>query len=191
MRLLAILFGAVLGVIVGIASTYVTLRDLAPVDTIQTGAWKGWPRAGTPDEDPYSRAMLARTGELALGSSEGLKLLARTDDAGGALSGRCRYTVTGQLPAARLWTLTVESDQGANLPPPSRGARAIGSDQIVRNADGSFTVALAPSPQPGNWLSTEGSASIRLAARLYDTTARTVTVLTDFSVPSINKEACP
>jgi len=191
LRFAAIILGAFLGVGIGIYSAYLTLRDLAPVDTIESGAWKGWPRAGTDDEDPYSRARLARTGELALGSSEGLKLLARTDDGGHDLSGTCRYVVHGQLPAARLWTLAVETEAGANLPTPSRGVRAIGSDQIVRNADGSFDVTLAPSPQPGNWLSTEGSGDIRLAARLYDTTARTVTALTDFSVPSIVEEVCP
>ncbi|MCT8266789.1 DUF1214 domain-containing protein [Afifella sp. JA880] len=190
MRALVIILGVAIAFVLGVGSAFLSLRDLTPIDTIESGAWKGWPRAGTEDEDPYSRARLARTGELALGPSEGLKLLARSDDAGGDLNGACSYEISGQMPSARLWTISVETAAGGHLPPAERGGRALGSDEIVRKADGTFTITLAPNPQPGNWLSSEGAGQIRLAARLYDTTARTVTALTQFTVPAITPKGC-
>ena len=88
------------------------MRSPSPIDAITLGPWQAWPNAGTEDVDPYSRARLARTGEIPLGSGEGLTLLAQTDDAGRALTARCDYRIVGQTPPARLWTLTLENAQG-------------------------------------------------------------------------------
>jgi len=51
--------------------------------------------------------MVARTGELPVGSVRRGGLLARTDDAGQPLDGRCDVLLSGITPQARFWTLTV------------------------------------------------------------------------------------
>ena len=80
--LLTCLAGLVLAFGLGLGSAWLTVRSPSPIDAISIGPWQAWPRAGTDEADPYSRARAARTGEVPLGSGEGLSLLARTDSSG-------------------------------------------------------------------------------------------------------------
>ena len=173
----------------GLWSAWLAVRSPAPIDTIALGAWQAWPNAGTVDADPYSRARVARTGEIPLGSGEGLMLLALTDDSGGALSASCDYKIAGQTPPARLWTVALESRDG-QVVKERNGAAALGSDTLLREDDGSFEIALSPTPQSGNWISTEEAGRFRVVIRLYDTTARTGTELTTLVMPRITRDRC-
>jgi hypothetical protein len=180
---------AAAGLALGLWTAYLTVRSPAPVDAITLGPWQAWPNAGTVDVDPYSRARLSRTGEIPLGSGEGLALLAQTDEAGEPLTSRCGYRISGQTPPARLWTLAVESVDG-RVVPERNGIAALGSDVLLRSADGSFDIALSPTPQPGNWISTVQAARFRVVVRLYDTTIRNNTALTTLAMPRIQRESC-
>lgn len=188
--ILTIVTAVALGVALGIASAWQAVESAKPVDRIRIGAWEAWPSAGTEEADPYSRAWLARTGELPLGSGEGLQLIAVEGQDGVALRGDCVYRLVGRTPPARLWTVAVEEADGAPLAG-RPGSRALGSDAILRSPDGTFTVHLAPEPRPGNWLSSRHAGPIRLVIRLYDTTARTVTGVTTFAMPDLVAEGCP
>jgi hypothetical protein len=191
MRSVPILFfGLILAVALGLWSAWLAVRSPAPVDTIRLGAWQAWPNAGTPSADPYSKARLARTGELPLGSGEGLALLAQTDSAGRQLRGRCRYLVVGQTPPARLWTMAVEPVRRRDIESRPGRASAVGSDALLRAPDGSFEIAMSAAAQPGNWLPTPAGAAFQVVVRLYDTTARTTTALTSISMPAIRLEGC-
>jgi len=79
---------------------------------VSVGPWTAWPLEGSTDADPYSLAMLARTGEVPLGAGEGLSFTAQEDGAGELLSGKCTYEIKGETPAARLWTLTAYDATG-------------------------------------------------------------------------------
>jgi hypothetical protein len=187
---LAIAAAALVGVGLGLASAWQTVQTPAPLEVLRLGSWEAWPSAGTPEADPYSRARLARTGEVPLGFAEGLEMIARRDDNGRPLHGICAYRLEGRTPPARLWTIGVVAADGTPLPA-GMGRRAIGSESVVRAADGTFTLWISPTPRPGNWLSSEGSGAIHLIARLYDTTARTVTAVTRPVMPRIIREECP
>lgn len=183
-------FGLLLAVALGLWSAWLTVRSPAPVDTIRLGAWQAWPNAGTPKADPYSKARLARTGELPLGSGEGLALLAQSDSAGRPLRGACRYEIAGQTPPARLWTMTVEPVRRADFTSRPGRSIAVGSDALLRAPDGSFSVAVSAAPRPGNWLSPPAGNLFQVVVRLYDTTARTTTALTSLSMPEIRLQGC-
>jgi hypothetical protein len=178
------------GVALGIASAWQAVESARPFDIIRIGVWEARPTAGTEDADPYSRAWLARTGELPLGSGEGLELVAVHDEDGTPLQGNCAIRLAGRTPPARLWTVAVEGAEGDTLPG-GPNSRALGSESILRSQDGTFTIHLAPEPRPGNWLSSRHSGPIRLVIRLYDTTARTVTGVTTFAMPEVISEGCP
>ena len=177
----------------GVGSAWYVTQSVQTLDAIKLGPWIASPNAGTPDADPYSRARLARTGELPLGSGEGLALVALTDSRGRALRSDCIYRVLGQTPQARLWTLSVEAADGQPLAP-RNGITAVGSDGLLRRGDGGLNVVVASTPQAGIWLASHGGErteiSIRLVTRLYDTPARTVTALTNFVMPAISRERC-
>lgn len=190
MRSALVLFlGVVLSLALGLWSAWVTVRSPAPIDAISLGPWQAWPNAGTADVDPYSRARLARTGEIPLGSGEGLVLLAQTDDSGEPLTSTCDYRVAGETPPARLWTLSLEDTDGQVVTDRDM-VSALGSDVLLRTPEGAFEIALSSNPKAGNWLSTDAAPRFRIVVRLYDTTARLVTALTTLAMPHIVRERC-
>jgi hypothetical protein len=189
LRAVAILLLGVAGAaVLGLWSAWLAVRSPAPIDTIELGAWQAWPNAGTADADPYSRARLARTGEIPLGSGEGLVLLALTDDRGAPLTTSCDYRIVGQTPPARLWTVSLEDLDGRVIE--GEGGSALGSDTLLRAPDGSFEIVLSSAPQAGNWISTKDTGRFRVVVRLYDTTARTGTELTTLFMPRIARDRC-
>ncbi len=190
MRAILVLFvGLSISLGLGLWSAWLAVRSPSPIDAITLGPWQAWPNAGTESVDPYSRARLARAGEIPLGSGEGLTLLALTDDTGAALTARCDYRIAGQTPPARLWTLAVENPEGRVVTERDEVA-AIGSDVLLRAPDGAFEIMLSRNPKPGNWISPDAAERFRIVVRLYDTTARTSTALTTLAMPRILRERC-
>ena len=185
------LYVLALGGLVGLASADWATRGGYPFGGVQVGAWTAWPRAGAANADPYTRAVNARRGEIPLAVGEGLLLTAAADDQGRALDAACSYRIGGGTPPARAWTLTVA---GRGPRDPGRPAMREGftSTEILRSADGRFSVLLGSEVQPGNWLpSPRDSGPVRLALRLYDTpVAASVGTLDRESVPAITRLGC-
>lgn len=157
--------------------------------TVALGDWKAWPEVGGPDADPYSVAMLARTGEVPLGTGEGIAFAAEADHDGRPLSGGCGYRITGQTPTARLWTLTAYDGEGRLM---ANAAQRSGfhSREILRHADGSFEITVSADVAPGNWLPIARVDRFRLVFRLYDTPLTTGAQLADSTMPAIIRERC-
>ncbi|SFL52351.1 DUF1214 domain-containing protein [Methylobacterium pseudosasicola] len=184
-------YALALGGVLGLASADWATRGGYPFGGVQVGAWTAWPRAGAANADPYTRAVNARRGEIPLAVGEGLLLTAAVDDQGRALDATCSYRIGGGTPPARAWTLTV-AGRGARDPGRPAVREGFTSTEILRAADGRFTVVLAPEVQPGNWLpSPRDSGPVRLALRLYDTpVAASVGTLDRDSVPAITRLGC-
>lgn len=176
------------GLALGLASAYYAANATSPFGSVAYGPWTAWPRAGTVTDDPYSRAALSISGRLPLGSGEGLAMVATNDSAGRPLHIGCTYAIEGQTPPARLWTLSLEAADGNELRA-TRAPQAMASTAILRQQDGSFRVTLSPRPRPGNWLATPREP-FRIVIRLYDTTARTATAISSFSMPAIRPSRC-
>ena len=154
--------------VAGLGATWLALSQEVTFGAVTIGAWTAHPRTGTTDIDPYARALIARTGRLPVGSGDGVAFLARTDDEGRKLDGRCEVHISGITPPARFWTLTLYDPEGRLV---SNLANRFGftSQEIVRRADGSFEIIVSPRVHPGNWLPTAGTERYVLALRLYDT----------------------
>lgn len=178
----------VLGLALGLASAYYAANATSPFGSVAYGPWTAWPRAGTTADDPYSRAALSISGRLPLGSGEGLAMVSTRDSTGQPFRAGCTYAIEGQTPPARLWTLTLEAADGDVLRA-TRTPQAMASTGVLRQQDGSFRVTLSPRPRPGNWLATPGEP-FRVVIRLYDTTARTATAISSFSMPAIRPSGC-
>jgi len=111
-----LLFGAMFALAVaatiGLGATWMALTRGSAYGGVTIGAWTAWPKTGTAGIDPYARAMIARTGELPVGSGDGVAFYARTDSAGEPLDGRCDVLLSGITPQARFWTLTLYDRTG-------------------------------------------------------------------------------
>jgi hypothetical protein len=185
------LFTLVTAAIVGLGATYLALSHDTSFGSLTIGSWTAFPKTGTVDADPYARALLARTGRLPMALGDGVAFIARTDNRGRPLDGRCNVVLSGVTPAARFWTLTLYAIKG-ELAPNSVHRHGFTSQEIVRRADGSFSVVVAPRAQPGNWLPTGGIERYILALRFYDTSVGVATKEgREIPMPAIATRSCP
>ncbi|MFS8037652.1 DUF1214 domain-containing protein [Xanthobacter sp. AM11] len=191
MRLLPLAFTLLVATILGLGVTWFSVTQSRGLDVVRSGAWEGWPRAGTVKADPYARAAFARSGELPLELADGLLFLASTDDDGAPLDGRCETRIVGVLPQARLWSLTV-MDQDGRLIPNDAGRYGFTSAEAIYRADGAIDVRLSPRARAGNWLPTGARSRLKVALRLYDAPFSFTSGAVDAAaLPRIVREACP
>lgn len=176
--------------VVGLGATWTTATRGTDLDTLTIGAWTARPRIGTTDINPYTRATVVRSGELPLGTGDGIAFIATADDAKRPLDGRCDVVVSGITPPARFWTLTVYDTKG-HLVANALQRYGFTSEEIVRNIDGSFSVRLASRARAGNWLPTGGIERYQLMLRLYDTPVGIATrTQRDAPMPAIATAGC-
>jgi hypothetical protein len=169
MRLLiGLLLSFIVAAGIGLGSTWYALTQNLSFGALELGAWKGFPRNGTVAIDPYARAVIARNGELPVGSGDGVTFTAAADDNGRALDGRCDVVVRGTTPPARYFTLTLYTPSGG-LVANSLDRHGFTSQELLRDVSGEFEITVSPRARPGNWLPTGGIDNYVLMLRFYDT----------------------
>jgi hypothetical protein len=174
----------------GLGGTWLAVDGGVGFGAVRVGAWVAHPRNGSVDADPYSRAVVARSGVMPLGLGEGLTFTAQRDDAGRPLVGACEYRIAGFVPPTRYWTLTAQTQAGALIANPA-GRHGFTSAEIVRGPDGSFVVTVAPSARPGNWLPVPATGRFDLVLRLYDTPISGASAVIDPArMPAVAQVAC-
>ena len=191
MRLLfGMIFALTLAAAIGLGMTWMALTQGIAYGGVSIGAWTAWPKNGTSGIDPYARAIVARTGELPVGSGDGVAFYARGDDTGQALDGRCDVLLSGMTPQARFWTLTLYDLEG-HLVANSVRRHGFTSQEIIRKSDGSFDIMVGPRVRPGNWLPTGGAERYQLVLRLYDTPIGMATrSSSEVPMPTLRKSQC-
>jgi hypothetical protein len=189
--ILSSLLALMLATAVGLGATWVTATRGVNVGTLTIGAWTARPRTGSSDIDPSARASITRSGELPVGTGDGIAFIARSDDGKRLLDGRCDVVVSGVTPAARFWTLTLYDPKGQLV---ANGINRYGftSQEIVRGSDGAFEVRITSRARAGNWLPTGGIDRYMLMLRLYDTPVGVATrTQRDAPMPAITTVGCP
>lgn len=189
--LLGCLFALAVAAVVGLGTTWLALSHGTAFGAVTIGAWSAWPRTGTRDIDPYARATIARSGELPIGSGDGIAFVARTDDNGRPLDGRCDIVLSGFTPQARFWTVTLYDPLG-RLVANSVARHGFTSQELVRRSDGSFEIVVAPRARSGNWLPTGGVDNYELVLRLYDSSVGVATrAAREIPMPAVSVRSCP
>jgi hypothetical protein len=189
--LLGSLFALAVAAVVGLGATYLALTRGAAFGALSIGSWTAWPKTGTVDADPYAQALIARTGQLPIALGDGVSFTAQADDHGKLLDGRCDVVLLGVTPAARFWTLSLYNVDG-ELVANSVNRYGFTSQEIVRHADGSFEIVVAPRANPGNWLPTGGVERYALVLRFYDTAVGVSTKAgREVPMPSVDTRSCP
>ena len=189
--LLGSLFAFTVAAMVGLGATWLVLTQGTAYGGVTIGSWTAWPRRGTPGIDPYARAIVARSGELPVGSGDGVSFYARADDQGRPFDGRCDVLLSGITPQARFWTITLYDPDGG-LVANSVQRQGFTSQEVIRRSDGTFDIAVGPRARPGNWLPTGGVERYVLVLRLYDTPIGMATRTgRDAPMPAISTRSCP
>jgi hypothetical protein len=188
--LVGFLFAFAVAAAFGLGLTQFALTRGTAFGAITIGAWTAWPKTGTADIDPYARAGIARSGELPVGSGDGVAFFTSSDESGRTLDGRCTVTLSGTTPPARFWTITLYDLDGRLV---ANAANRFGftSQEIARRADGSFEIVLSSHARPGNWLPTGGIDRYVVVLRLYDTPVGVATrTAKDAPMPTVTAGGC-
>jgi hypothetical protein len=186
---LLIVYALLLALGLGLSSAYLAMNGDPPFGSLRLGSWQAWPKLGSPEADPYMRAIIARRGDVPLATGEGLGFTARTDSEGKPLDSACTYTIGAVAPIARLWTLTLYDGDG-RLPATELGRRSFTSAEVLRDSQDQFTVALSRNLQPGNWLQLPASGPFTLVLRLYDPPGAAGANLEEVDFPVIRRLGC-
>ncbi|RWX76038.1 DUF1214 domain-containing protein [Neorhizobium lilium] len=173
----------------GIWSTIAALNATTGFGAIKLGAWEAFPQAQTADADPYASSHRANAGKLLYASAEGLAFTASVDDTGQRLTGDCSYSIVGQTPAARFWTLFAAAPGAAPPSPDGDLPSALNSRTALYNTDGTFDIRIGKTATAGNWLAVP-VGPFRLTLTLLDTPTAGSSGVIDLSMPSIRKIGC-
>jgi hypothetical protein len=185
-----IVLATALGLAGGLYSAFWMVDGEYPFGQRRAQAWTAWPQLGSPDIDPYARAILARNGDIPLGIGEGLAFHADRDDAGRLLDRNCTYFIEGETPPARYWTLSVYDAFGWHDSDPTARSHTT-SSRILRAEDGGMEIVIAREPQPGNWLVSPLTRPFQIVLRLYDTpVGGTLSWVPEGGMPQILRGEC-
>lgn len=172
------------------SAMYAIENDIG-LGTQHFGPWAAHPGRGGVSDDPYSRARLARSGEIPLGPAEGMQFTATADTSGTAFDGNCAYRITGTVPPARYWTLYATARGTAQVVSGRQDLpAALHSRQVMRRPDNSFDITVASSARPGNWLPLNGNGPMQLVLTLYGTPVSTDNSLSEITLPEIVRGDC-
>jgi hypothetical protein len=178
-----------LGLVGGSIITWNVLGAARLPGTVSYGPWVVWPKAGTLDADPYSRAFFAKRGDIPMTPAEGLAFFASRDASGETLNGNCHYSVGGIFPTAREWTLTVYRLDGRIISNPAGRMAFTSAEAIVEG--GLTRITLSSTPESGNWLPLGDKERFIIALRFYDTPLSAIaSVLEETRLPKLERLGC-
>lgn len=176
------------GIALGAASAWATLEIERHSFGERYGAWTHSRAAGSTAAGPYTRAIIAKEGLLALSAREALYFNLAEDHDGRPLSESCVYELSGREPAARWWSITLYADD-AFLAQNNDHAHSIDASHVRVGPDGMWRARVAP--VRGNavyWLSSRAARrDFSLTLRVYNpqrdfrASADTLPVLTRLS----------
>jgi len=142
-RVLAWAAAIIAGIILGAASAWATLEIAGASFAQRYGAWTHNRAAGSTAAGPYTRAIIAKEGLLALSSREALYFNLAEDQDGRALSEACIYELSGREPAARWWSVTLYADDGF-LAQNNDHAHSVDASHVSADQGGLWRVRVAP-----------------------------------------------
>jgi hypothetical protein len=154
-------------VLVGVISAFYMVDSGTRLTTRAHGPWITWTTAGRLDADPYTRAHVTRTSLLPLTTSYATTYEASRDAEGTRLHSSCEHAIESDGLDAQWWSFTVFDDKGRLIQNPS-DRHSFNSSTTVRDPDGGFTITLARSARPGNWLPTGGAGRLTVMFTVQD-----------------------
>lgn len=183
-----VLVGALAGAAAGAGSAWWLSGHEGWLGEVRVGEWQGSRVIGSPDADPWTRAITSRIGLLALERSEATYYIVERDADGRRFEERCRYRVEfGKLPA-RWWTLTIY-DEERFLARNEDEAHSVG--QWHDDLPGAIHIGLEEPPENLPWLSSNNAGRFSMLLRLYHPREELLEAPTRIDLPSVRRLGCP
>lgn len=183
--------GAVLtGLVVGIGSAVLVVGSGGVVGQRDIGGWRYDPSVGSVAADPYTRAIVAKSGLLALTQAEAIYVVRARDENGRRLSDDCAYRLSAGALPARWWSVTIYAADNF-LPVNGDDAQSIDATRVARGAGGGWSARIAPSRNgEANWISSRNAGRFDLQLRLYNPAASVLADVGGAAFPRIETIGC-
>ena len=181
----------VVAALLGLWSAFWAIDEVSQQSAARNGAWSINTEIGSKAAGPYTRAMIARRGLLALDKSEAIYFTAETDDSGEPLSGGCTYVIVGSDIPAAWWTITAYGADYFLMDNAANKFSVFGPSII--SEDKTFEVTTTPSDNKdlsATQIPVRAGEPFSLTLRLYLPNAAVVEDPSSFSAPSITKGSC-
>lgn len=166
-RILAWIAAVIAGVVLGLGSAWATLKFGGSTFTEHYGRWVFSRAAGSTAAGPYTRAIIARDGLLALSAREAVYFSLYTDEHDRPLSESCVYELNGQPLDARWWSVTLYADDNF-LAQNTDNAHSIDATRVGNEAP--WTARISPvRGEAAHWLSSrEARRGFIIMLRVYN-----------------------
>ena len=188
-RATIIVLALIAAFVAGTASAAYTFSQWLQISGQQSGPWQRLSTLGLPDADPYTRAFEHISGQLPIGSAEGQIYLAAKDSDNQALNASCNYTLEGDVPATRLFTLHAETPDGQLISSIAPLQSALHSDQLLFRGT-TFTINVSASAQPDNWMALQAKGAFNFVLTYYDVAVINDDTGNSTRLPRIVKGGC-
>lgn len=153
-------------IIIGLGLTAITLSTGSGLAAKRKDGWISWANAGHISSDPYTRAFIAKTGQLPIPAQIVQTYFALNDNAYRRLHTACTYRIEGPAVEARWWSIAAYDHKG-RLFENELGKYSFNASNSLIRFDGSFHIYLSQNPSPENWLPLGDNGPFLLVFRLH------------------------
>ena len=178
------------GLAVGLGAAWALTSGGLGDGGIRNGPWTTSLGYGTKATGSLTRAIVARSGLLALPAKETIYWMAKSDAAGAPLDGNCRYSLSGKPLDARWWSVTVYDDKGYLVDNPGR-IWSVNGANVALDSKGEWRVTISPDkPADGAWLPGIKGQPFQLTLRMYNPGKAFRANPAKAALPRLVKEGC-
>lgn len=183
------LISLTLGLGAGIYSAQYGVRQGATTPAVVIGPWQSITEIDDNELNPYALAHMSNYGNLKLGNFEALYFTAKDDDEKKSLSGNCEYTVTGKVPEAKWWSITIYDQDGMLIENQAERYSFNATNMRIKN-NAAFNISLAANARPDNWIPIKPDQPFVIVLRLYSPDINSIRDANEISFPRIERLNC-
>jgi hypothetical protein len=184
-----------IGAGLGLVSALAMLNQGMNIGKETVQGWVGSHVSGDRTADPYTRALVARAGLLALTQAETLYFNRTTDEAGKPLRADCTYQLEGGPQPARWWSVTIYAADNY-LPVNGDDAQSADATRVSALAkpddQGRWRVKISPKKGDAtHWISSKNAGNYALTLRLYNPEDGARQDFKSIAFPTLKTVSCP
>lgn len=189
-RWIAPALAIVIALMAGAGSGAVMILNGEQIGQSSHDHWLGNRGVGSTRADPWTRAIIARIGLLALNRSETIYFTRYRDSEGRPFNAACTYEVSGTDLPARWWSVTIYGDDDF-LPLNEDGAYSVDATRAVRDASGRWRARIAAASDGApNWISSRAAGAFNLSLRLYNPSRTALDDEATIPFPAVRRLGC-